>query len=249
MKLLNGVYWKTLGVLLAAAFTLAAQAPFFGRGLGFGGTLGAFTRSTVTGAPFSAQWNLQSQRTLANGNQIQTQEQANIYRDSQGRVRIDTTITSPASSGQTQTMTTIFDPVAGYVYRLNPQKMTGVQAAIQQRPAPSGRAPNRPANSQVQTQNLGTQNINGVAATGTQVTRTIPAGTIGNSAAIQIVRVTWVSAALQVPVQVTVTDPRSGNQTMNLTNIVTAEPNASLFVVPSEYTITSGRAGAQFRRH
>jgi hypothetical protein len=251
MKLLSA------GVIVCAASCISlAQAPFLGRGLGFGGGLEAFTRKAVTGEPFSAQVNVQRLQTLANGNQIRTQGQSNIYRDSQGRVRIDTTITSPGSSGQTRTMTTIHDPVAGYEYRLNPQKMNGVQVAIHQRTEPSStsssrvRPANRFADLQVQTQSLGTTTINGVDATGTQVTRTIPAGTIGNSAAIQMVRATWVSTALGVPVQVTVSDPRSGTETMNLTNIVTAEPSGSLFVVPSGYTITSApsRSGARFRR-
>src|SRR5579871_5619220 len=246
MRISHSIHTKTLTFALATACMALAQPPGGGRGamLGFGGGLGlgVFAEKTITGAPFSAQQNTQSQRILANGNQIQRQEQASIYRDSQGRVRIDASLSGGTQSSQTRTEITIFDPVAGYVYRLNPQTMKGVQSPLRHNMQGADRGvPSTNGNTDVQTQNLGTQTINGVAATGTQVTHTI-----------QIVRVTWVSTALQIPVQVTRSDPRTGTVSMNLTNIVQSEPSASLFVVPSGYTISPlpgrGRGGPQFRR-
>jgi len=38
-------------------------------------------------------------------------------------------------------------------------------------------------------------------------------------------------------------DPWSGETTYTLTNIQRAEPDASLFAVPSNYTVTQGRPG------
>ena len=244
------VNWKLAVPALGAACLLLAQSPVAGRGSGIGfrwggGGLGIgnLIGKTITGAPFSAKSTTQSTRALTNGNQIQRQEQAEVYRDSQGRVRIDTTFTAPTSAGsQTRTEITIYDPVAGYVYRLNPQNMTGVQSPIRQRTAPPAGS-TQPDNNNVQTQNLGTQTIHGVSATGTQVTRTIPAGTVGNAQPIQIVHVTWVATALQIPVQIAFTDPRTGNSIMNLTNIVQSEPSASLFVVPSGYSVTPAPGG------
>jgi hypothetical protein len=255
MKILGTTTRKFAALLLAAGVSLA-QPSFSRRGgaLRFGDFgLRAFTSHIITGAPFSAQWNRRIEQVMANGNQIQMQEQGNVYRDNQGRVRIEATATSAAASGHAQTGITIYDPVAGYVYRLDPQKMTGVQSIIRQSASrPGSGSLNPPNSSQVQTQDLGTQTINGVTATGTQVRRTIPAATIDNAQPLQIVRVTWVSTALQVPVQVTITDPRSGNEMMSLTSIVQSDPSTSLFVVPSGYTVTpaGSRAGGrgQFRR-
>jgi hypothetical protein len=249
--------WKIAALALGATCSLLAQPPAGGRGFGgfgFGGGmgLGNLTSKTITGAPFSATQTTQHTQTLSNGNTIQRQNTAQVYRDNEGRVRIESSFTETTSSGtQTVSEITLYDPVAGFVYRLNPQKMTGVQSPIRQRPAPpAGSTP--PSNPNVTTVSLGTNNnINGVTATGTQVTRTIPAGTVGNTQPIQIVRVTWVSTTLQIPVQVIVTDPRTGTQTMNLTNIVQTEPTSTLFVVPSGYTITSapGRGSRpNFRR-
>jgi hypothetical protein len=90
---------------------------------------------------------------------------------------------------------------------------------------------------------LGTQNINGVNATGTRTTRTIAAGEIGNSAPIQIVSERWYSADLQTVVQSTRTDPRFGTTTFSLTNIQKTEPAATLFTIPADYTVQAGAPG------
>lgn len=59
--------------------------------------------------------------------------------------------------------------------------------------------------------------------------------------AIQIVHETWVSDDLKVPVMVKHSDPRSGTSTTQLTNVVRAEPDASLFTVPAGYTVQKGQ--------
>ena len=48
---------------------------------------------------------------------------------------------------------------------------------------------------------------------------------------------------LKVPVMVKHSDPRSGTSTTQLTNIVRAEPDATLFTVPSGYTVQKGGPG------
>ncbi|MBV8073434.1 MAG: hypothetical protein JO270_26305 [Acidobacteriaceae bacterium] len=84
---------------------------------------------------------------------------------------------------------------------------------------------------------LGTQNVEGVAAQGTRITRTIPAGTVGNAMPIIITTETWYSPDLKVLVMSKTSDPRMGETTYRLTNIQRAEPPASLFQVPEDYTI------------
>jgi hypothetical protein len=209
----------------------------------------------VTGAPYSATETLQSQQALSNGNQIARTSQSNVYRDSSGRVRTEVTITPSAASGKAPyTLVTIFDPVGGYSYVLNSSAMTVRQAALPKLPvaSSSSAAPaQRPANPNVVSASLGTQTINGVAAAGTQSTDTIPAGAIGNAQPIQRVRSIWIATGLNVPVRIQTSDPRFGTSDMELTNIVEAEPSASLFVVPSGYTVETGRGprgGAQMHR-
>jgi hypothetical protein len=229
-------------LVLSSSCVLMAQPPAVRLGFGFRGGFGAerLTGKTITGEPFSGTLTEQSVQTLANGTQIQRQEQASVYRDSAGRVRIDSTFTRPTASGnETVTESTIWDPVAGYSYRLNPQKMTAVQFAIRQRTGTAQPRTTRPADPTLTRVSLGASVINGVNAEGTQETRMIPAGRVGNTQAIQTVRITRVSTDLKIPVQVTESDPRTGTRSMNLTNIVQSEPSSSLFMVPSGYSITS----------
>jgi len=48
---------------------------------------------------------------------------------------------------------------------------------------------------------------------------------------------------LQTVVMSKRTDPWSGETTYSLTNIQRAEPDATLFAVPSDYTVTEGHPG------
>lgn len=87
---------------------------------------------------------------------------------------------------------------------------------------------------------LGTQNIEGVAAEGTRTTTTIPAGHIGNERDINIVSERWVSKELGVLVMSRRSDPRMGVTEYKLTNVSRIEPAHSLFEVPADYTVTDG---------
>jgi hypothetical protein len=84
---------------------------------------------------------------------------------------------------------------------------------------------------------LGSKTIEGISATGTRTTNTIPAGTIGNDKDIVITRETWYSPDLKLVIQSTQTDPRFGETTYSLTNIQRSEPDPSMFQVPSGYTV------------
>jgi hypothetical protein len=103
-----------------------------------------------------------------------------------------------------------------------------------------------PDNPNVHREDLGQQTIEGVPATGTRTMTIIPAGTIGNVQEIRVVSEQWFSPDLQVLVMTRHTDPRSGENTYKLTNIVRAEPDPGLFVVPPDYTVkTRGVRGPQ----
>jgi hypothetical protein len=89
----------------------------------------------------------------------------------------------------------------------------------------------------VKKESLGKQTIEGVAADGTRYTRTIAAGEIGNEQAINIVSESWYSAELQTVVMSKHSDPRFGESSYRLTGINRSEPAASLFQVPSDYSV------------
>lgn len=84
---------------------------------------------------------------------------------------------------------------------------------------------------------LGSQNIEGVPAKGTRITRTIPAGQIGNEQPLVITTETWYSPDLKVLVMSKSSDPRMDDTTYTLTDIQRSEPDPTLFQVPEDYTI------------
>ena len=87
------------------------------------------------------------------------------------------------------------------------------------------------------TESLGISQIEGVQAQGTRTVVTIPAGAIGNQAPIEMVTEQWYSAELGIVVLSRRSDPRFGETTYRLQNIVRAEPSPELFQVPVDYTV------------
>jgi hypothetical protein len=89
------------------------------------------------------------------------------------------------------------------------------------------------------TESLGHQTIQGVDAEGTRITSTIEAGAIGNDRPIQIVTERWYSSDLQTNVKTTHSDPRNGQETLQLMGISRTEPAAYLFQVPAGYQLVA----------
>jgi hypothetical protein len=102
-------------------------------------------------------------------------------------------------------------------------------------PSSMPRAPRSTLHEQVTRQDLGQRMIEGVNALGTRTTTTIPTGAIGNEQPIRIVSEEWFAPDLQVLVMTKHSDPRSGETTYMLSNIIRAEPDRSLFEVPADY--------------
>ncbi|MBV9767026.1 MAG: hypothetical protein JOZ48_19445 [Acidobacteriaceae bacterium] len=215
------------------------------------------SRKVVTGAPYSADITDQMIQTLADGNTIQHTTTGHTARDRQGRTYVQQTITGGllVQNGPT-TITFISDPVAGYSYVLNPTTKTAMRRAIktptdaENPPSPRGSfSPGNPhpdSANRVET-DLGTQTISGVTAQGKSVTHTIPSGAIGNAQPVVSTSETWYSPDLQIPVLAKRNDPRSGQSTYTVTNIQRGDPPASLFQIPSDYTIQDASAMHQER--
>lgn len=246
-------------ILAATLLVSAASAQFggppgpppggpHGRG-GFGpggfGPGGMHSRKVVTGAPYSGTATDTFTQTLANGTTITRTTTATVARDASGRTYEKQTINGgPLAANGPKTVIFIDDPVAGYAYVLNPATMTGTSRALHT-PPPRASGGNhsgtRPTNPNVVEQDLaGAAEMNGVNdATGKSITRTIPANTVGNSAAIVSTETIYTSPSLQVVVSAKRSDPRTGNSDYELT-VSSNSADASLFDV-SGYTITAAK--------
>jgi hypothetical protein len=207
-----------------------------------GGFRGLFRGKVVINEPYSGVGVTTLKRTLSDGNIINESNCLKVYRDSSGRTRREETRNSAACSATPQTIF-ISDPVAGVEYAINEQSRTYRQFTIKTPPAGTATpTTTRPANpNQVET-SLGTEAVPGtsLSAQGTQSVTTIPAGKFGNAAAITITSVRWYSPDLQIVIQSSRTDPRSGASTYQLSNISTAEPAETLFQLPSGLTLQQG---------
>lgn len=93
------------------------------------------------------------------------------------------------------------------------------------------------------TENLGDQMINGIHATGTRITTTIPSGTMGNDKPIVVTSERWYSPDLKATVMTKHDDPWAGELETQFTNVNTSEPDPSLFTVPSDYKIVDDKDG------
>lgn len=211
----------------------------------------------VKNSPYSAQAVTEFTQTLADGNRIHRMTSASVARDSEGRTRREQAITAIgplAASGDMAKSVFIHDPVAGVSYTLEPNNRiartmhdprrfylegSSAQAADMQKM--KARARTKPSETDLKTDDLGSQVMEGVSVQGKRVTRTIPAGQIGNELPLQIVTETWFSEDLQAVVMSRTSDPRGGETVYKLTNVSRAEPDPSLFQVPGDFTVTEGR--------
>ncbi len=331
----------------------------------------SFDGKLVKGAPFTADIENESVKTLADGNRIVHKNSGSIARDGEGRTRRETTINAIGSfsGGEPAKTVTINDPVAGAMFMLEPQnriarKMGGIRTAAPlirtegvpvetpkrinvspsvlqgnalkkvnpaypsvakaakasgavqvqitiseegkvvdavaisghpllrdaaldaarqwefkptilsgspvkaqgtltfnftladeentasgQNIAVAGRAipaMQRASAFNTNTESLGKQTMEGVEVEGKRTVTTIPVGAIGNERPIEIVAESWYSPELQTTIMSKRTDPTSGETTYRLTNIRRGDPDASLFQVPSDYTIKEGGFGGGF---
>jgi len=208
----------------------------------------------VKGSPFSAVAVSETTHLLADGNHIHRQTSTALFRDSQGRFRREVTLPAIgplAASGDAPRFVIIHDPVGGQRFVLDVKNKTANKMAAKPRmhggPGEGDRAwahfEKTGESDMIKTESLGTQVIEGVSAEGTRTTRTIPVGRIGNEKPITIVSEVWYSPDLQLVVMTRRSDPRFGETIYKLTNVQRAEPSASLFQVPADFTVQEGRRG------
>jgi len=212
----------------------------------------------ITGAPFCVDVVTTRTQTLADGNRLQNKRSDHVCRDSKGRARreIRSTVTPTAEPSAVQTVRsiTIFDPSAKLAITLEPVKHTARLMRMSLRPAvPSTLTPSSgpswqevPKNNthvtprtgdDVVEENLGEDSVHGVVVKGTKITRTIPAGHMGNDLPLIIVTERWYSDDLKTVMRLKQTDPRVGETSIEVTNVVPGEPDPSLFQIPADYKV------------
>jgi hypothetical protein len=203
----------------------------------------------IAHAPFYATLDTEWARPLAGGGSYTFENERHIARDSAGRVYEERWYLVP-KNGKIKTRmyyTQIFDPVAHDSYWCNvavkicalrvydpPRDIAFGTDADQQGALPDGWG-------FATREDLGAQTVAGIDTTGVRDTITINPWMVGNDRPIESVREYWHSAALNINLLSTVTDPRLGTQTFTIREISTSEPDAQLFQPPAGYKIVDQR--------
>jgi hypothetical protein len=224
------------GVLLGTSMLWGQDPADAGRLYQVLGQLGraldeGFNNQIVRGKPFSATEERRSLQVLQNGTRIENNQTNRLFRDSQGRTRME----------EMNGTVTIFDPVANFQMQLNPSARTArrvgnYQLTVARLLRSEATPATTPGVTAETTENLNPEVVNGVLAQGVRTIMTIPKGQIGNDREIKVITERWVSNDLQMLIKSTNSDPRFGDTSYQLTGIVEREPDASLFQSPAGYT-------------
>lgn len=220
----------------------------------------------ITGAPYEADEKSVMTQTLADGNRIVQATSSRLYRDQQGRARVERSLKglSP-EGGEVEKTVMINDPVAAAHFVLDERNRTVMKsspASLRDAKAMaehlhslefalgkakgtvhSGSEPIVVTKHSVidggentKTESLGKQVMEGLSVEGTRTTVTIPAGAMFNERTIEIVSEKWFSPDLQMVIMSKRTDPRMGETVYTISKINRANPELSLFQVPAGYT-------------
>lgn len=197
----------------------------------------------VPGAPYSAVQEFEESQTLKDGTRIVNRRVSKVYRDFQGRIRLE--LFMGREVPEEPNIIEILDPVLGVHYTLFVKTRLAKRTPmpkVELEPAQVARPANRPSllPPTPEREPLGTQMIEGFLTEGVRTTHTLPAGALGNDQPMTTVTETWYSDELKPVLLTKRSDPRS--DTVNrLTQISRVEPSAALFEVPPDYTIEEGR--------
>jgi len=220
----------------------------------FGGLMGGFGGKTIKGKPFQASFTITTVQTLP-GNSITNTKTGIVARDTDGSTYRDVTFSAIgpwASSGKSYEFAYIRNLSTSTEYIVDVMKGTYEAFPIRE-PRPPRGGKYGPPGSASSKETIGDNPNATYTDTSTNtvyrvddqlVTRTIPAGQIGNQSPLSITTERWYSSDLEVLLKQTRIDPRFGTTTYELTNI--GQPESSLFLPNPSFTQVQGRGFGRY---
>jgi hypothetical protein len=222
----------------------------------FGGLMGGFAGKVVTGKPILAAITITHTETLP-GNTISNTTTGTFARGADGSTYRDVKLSAIgpwAASGTAQEFAYIGNVTKGTQYIVNVAKGTYRAFPIREHKPPQGEKRDRPdPNNETVTDNPNGTYTDPVTNTvypvdDRKVSRTIPAGAIGNQFALVITSERWYSTAMDLLLEDTHTDPRFGTTTYQLSSIGQT-PASSLFTPDPSFTQVQGGRFGRGRTH
>jgi hypothetical protein len=194
----------------------------------------------VPNAPFSGVINVERSIVQRDGTVVNLKTMRAIHRDSRGRIYNEYRTLLPASSSDTPQVTRVllYDPQTRTSTTLFPPQHAYRSSTTRRPPAttPPVFASYGPQNGFTRDEDLGVQEMQGLAVHGVRHTQTIPAGSGGSDKDILVTDEYWYSEDLRINLVLKHNDPRTGSVTLAVTQILRAEPDSSLFQIPNGYT-------------
>jgi PHD/YefM family antitoxin component YafN of YafNO toxin-antitoxin module len=187
------------------------------------------------GAPISAEQVEERRHRLPDGTTRTETVTSQVYRDSSGRLRIESDMEGPA--GTPFPFAEIIDPVAGSVVILiAPLRLAARMMAPKSAdghfgyvfPGMGGR---RPVGGKTETEGLGKRTVEGVESEGQRITITDK-----DQPSFVVTDEEWYSKDLRLTVSSVFSGPDE-KHTARLRNIDRSEPEPALFAIPPDYTV------------
>ena len=205
-----------LGYAGAQSATTASQPQ---ERLATGGLISSLFAAPVVGQPYSAVRVHSTTQTLADGSTVSHHGHHVVARDAEGRVHVEVRLANGHNGQPDEVMVFVMDPVAhtlttwlsgaptqpkvASVFKITAPENRGATTPTS-RPDPS--EPSRPQPI-VTTEDLGTQVMQGLEASGKRTTTIVPVGRSGNSGPITKTHEVWTSADLRLVVKQEWNDP------------------------------------------
>lgn len=199
----------------------------------------------VPGVPFSGIVNVERSVIQPDGSVVSLKTMREIGRDSRGRIHNESRGLLPVANGTTPTLLRIhlYDPQTRTSTMLDPQQHTFWTTTVNRPPStvppglldasPAG--DNLPSNEFAKKEDLGVQDMDGVAVHGVRETQTIAA-----EKEIVVTDEYWYSDELRMNLVVKHSDPRTGTVRMTVAQITRTEPSSAFFEIPDGYKPASG---------
>lgn len=191
----------------------------------------------LAGIPFSATALIENRQTMPDGTIAVSRNVNVIARDSRGRTHGEMRPRLPADSPDTPPLieVVIYDPQTRTRIDCDMAAHVATRRS-QHEQRETGRL--TPSSSPlVKVEDLGSNTLDGVDVKGTRRTVTIPGNANGTGAPITVVDEYWYSQDLHLNILLLHNDPRTGQQTIALSNLKREEPDAALFEVPTDFKV------------
>jgi hypothetical protein len=238
LKIVSLVAFCTLSVPVAFGqeTTVSTPPPYHGVNEHIDGVF----VTPVPDVAFSATAELESTQVLSDGSTEQKKTFNNIARDSTGRIYNERrSLVPPSFTGTPRILSVhLYDPQNRLNTFLDPATHIARQSVLTKPvAAPTLGTAAQATNPLVQEEDLGGEIMENVTVHGTRKRRTIPGQFSGTGKPIVVTDEYWYSDDLHLNMLVKHDDPRTGEQTVTITNVSRTEPEESMFQIPTSYKV------------